>query len=81
MLLGQSLNFMNNSHTLTNLNPLCYLSTPAWSFNSFLYSNLKNKVPVIVLPKANIQKFLCSSIHGGFTMIFNKQNTKGEEFL
>lgn len=76
VLLGQALkNFMNNSHQLSGLNPLAYLSTPAWTFNSHLYTNLKNKEEVITLPKLHIQKFLCKSIHGGFTMIFNKLNT------
>lgn len=74
-------NFMNMNHELSGVNPLAFLSTSAYSFNALLKNNKysPNKIPVIEIPGVEEQKFLKRSIKGGFTMIFNKTNLKGED--
>lgn len=74
-------NFMNMNHELSGVNPLAFLSTSAYSFNALLKNNKysQSKIPVIEIPGVEEQKFLKRSIKGGFTMIFNKTNLKGED--
>ena len=78
VLLGVILyNFMNLNHDLNGTNPLAFLSTSSYTFNSFLKHNKNNNQPKIVLPSVDVQRYVKKSIHGGFTMIFNKTNLKG----
>lgn len=78
VLLGMVLfNFMEVNFSLLGLNPLAYMSSPSFSFNSMLKWNLDEATAEIILPKAETQLFVQRGIHGGFTFIFNKTNLKG----
>jgi hypothetical protein len=74
-------NFMNMNHELNGLNPLAFLSTSAYSFNALLKNNKysPNDIPKIEIPEVDVQKFVKRSIKGGFTMVYNKTNLKGED--
>lgn len=65
--------FMNICFDNSGLNPLAYVSSSSFSMNALLKYNLDKGIKPIVIPKVDVQKFLQKSIHGGFTMIFNKQ--------
>jgi hypothetical protein len=81
VLLGVVLyNFMNLNHELNGLNPLMFLSTSSYSFSALLKHNkYDHKIETIRIPNIETQKFIQRSIKGGFTMIFNKINLKGEK--
>ena len=80
ILLGVILyNFMNLNHKLNGTNPLAFLSTSSYTFNSFLKHNKDTKERSIIIPTVDVQRFIKRSIRGGFTMIFNKRNLKGKD--
>lgn len=65
--------FMNICHDNSGLNPLAFVSSSSFSMKALLKYNLENKVGSITIPEVAVQKFIQKSIHGGFTMVFNKQ--------
>jgi len=70
-------NFMESNFQLAEINPLAYMSSPSFSFNSLLKWNLHSDVKPIELPDVDTQLFIQKGIHGGFTFIFNKKNLQG----
>ena len=68
-------NFSKVCYDTNGVCPLWGVSISSYSFSAMLHHNKYSdkKIPVIKIPKTREQKFLQSSIKGGFSQIFYKQ--------
>lgn len=70
--------FSNTAGELTGLNPLAFVSSSSFSWESMLKYNGEKNLPIMKIPPVDISRQVQRSIKGGFTQVFRRRFTPGK---